>query len=367
MTREELYNLIKSKTDDMRKSHTLTTHFRHFFADNNNIDTFAQWVKKIVVCPSKPDAPRSFHDPNFSIQLVNDETKAFFYTLDQMTGGKHKLLEKTTEQEKYVKYAAQRGHCGTNIVRDANGQERVVKEIYIDNQPLINNRTNKMHELWHAIDEKNYTLQTKPYSNQFFGEIGTIAIDFMGREFIKSLHPDDKQLCDHLSYLQNEAIFSMDVDKARDGYVDYLLGKILVGSPAEQEQYLNDLVDGIGKYWGLGLMEEKVKTIDSFVQDPHKNHYDPMYECRYLPASAIMFELRKSKLSASEKIDRIATLNEHLLSIDQLAQNGETNDWDIVTTHLGVPQMEQVMDNFADLITKNNSPMQNSQNTAMTL
>jgi len=356
MTREELYNLIKTKTDDMRKSQLLRDHFRHFFKDNKDVDTFATWIKKVVECPTKPGIVKRFKDPNFTTQLVEDETAAFYYTLDQMTNGKYKLLQKVTEQEKYITHIPSgRGSCGTNPEIDANGQEKVVKHIIVSDEAFVNSRTIKMHELWHAIDEKNYTLSTTHYSNQFFGEIGTMAIDYMGSEFIKSLHPEDKQLCDQLSYLQNEAKYNDTVDKARDGYLDYLLGKILIGTPEEQEKCLNEVVDGIGKYWGLQTLEHKVQQIDAFVRDPQKNHYDPMYECRYVPATAIVFELRKSKLSAGEKIAKLAQLNEHLLSIDSLAKDGETNEWNIITTHLEIPSMEQVMDNLTTIITKANS------------
>ena len=368
MTRDEVFNIIKTKADDMRHSKILTDHFRHFFADNKDVDTFAQWMKKIAMCPTKPGVSLSFEDPNYSRAVVDDETKSFYYTLDQMTGGKHQLLRKIEEQEKYTTYSTtQRSSCSITGKRGFLGKEQLVKKIIIDEQPKVNNRTAKMHEFWHAIHEKNYTLQRTNYSNQFFGEIGTMAIDFMGAEFIKSLHPEDKQLCDQLSYLQNEAKFNDNVFKAREGYVDYILGKILVGTPQEQEFYLNELVDGWEKYWGPRTLDGKLHQIDAFVRDPNNNHYDPMYECRYVPASAIVFELRKSNASMAEKVDKIATLNENLLSINNLAKDGETNGWNIITSHLGIPNIEQTMDNLANTIIKENLPIthqQHSQNSS---
>ena len=65
-------------------------------------------------------------------------------------------------------------------------------------EPLVNSRTVAMHEEWHAIDEKNLGGSLDKEQDQFLGEIGTMFIDKIARDFIVKTHSDDAQLVEKI-------------------------------------------------------------------------------------------------------------------------------------------------------------------------
>lgn len=383
MDKQSLLNLIKTNLSEIQKHGWFVDKIRGFLTNSDEeVDRLAKLTKKIAECPtSAVRTPGAYLDSNFSMDLVKDDMYAFYYELDYITNGKYKFLEKVQAQEPFVKVETKgRPSVGTHIEIDPNGHEHLVKHIHLSSEPLVNNRTSAMHELWHAINEKNYNLLQNREKNQFLGEIGTIFIDHIGREYLKNTYLDDHDFCDKLDKLTTSATYNADIDKARDGYLDYLVCLAVAGTPQQQNSAIMEVADNLGKLWGLTQLDEKLKTINKYIDNPRDNHYDPMYECRYLPAQAINKFLQKKRfldprnLEEKEKADKIlaeqvslmADLNNHLITLEQLNQNKNIiSTFDIATNYLNVPPIEDLMSQYARTITQaNTSTQQQNQNAS---
>jgi len=377
MDKQTLLNDINNNISLIKKCNWFVNKLKDFLNNTDEeVHRLARLSKKIAECPmSKENVSYSFNDPNFSMDLVKDETLAFYYELDRITNGKYNFLEKVMAQEEFVEITKDgRSSVGTNIEVDSMGQKRLVKEIKLSKEPLINNRTTPMHEMWHAINEKNYNLLLSREKNQFLGEIGTVFIDHISRDFVKSLHSSDKDFCDKIDYLSTKACYNADIEKARDGYLDYLVCLAIAGSPQEQNFAITEVVDNFDKLWDYKTLEDKLRQINNHIHDPKNSHYDPMYECRYLPAQAVSKflltkritnpttpeEQKKSEEILAEQVSLMADLNNHIISLDKLNNKSLKSTFDIATNYLNVPQIEDLMSQYARTIAQANTP-QNSQ------
>ena len=375
MDNAELINLLKSHVKRFQSVGWFRSKLNDFLNNpNEEVHRLAKLTKMIASCPeSKEYNTRSFKDPGFTVDKVKDDTRSFYYDLDRITGGKHEFMKKLMMQEKYIEFIPE-GRSSTSLSIDRDSQGNVVsvkKSIKLATEPLVNNRTVAIHEIWHGMSEKDFNLSSKKDKNQFLGEIGSMFVDFASREFLQSRYSSDKDFCEKLAYLNGQRNFDDSIEKARDGYLDYLICLAVAGTPEQQDFAIKEVVDNVGKLWSIRTLNEKMQHLDACINDPQHNKYDPMYECRYLPGSAINYALWNQRLhnpttpdeqklyeeQLAHQASLMAELNDHLITLDALNHdNKTTSTFDIVTNHFGLPSIEKLMADYAMAITKNNAP-----------
>lgn len=290
-------------------------------------------------------------DPKLTRETIFNETIGFYTELDRLTDGKHNFVNKVKEQIKYVKFAKNR----SSVSLQAN-DKFVAKLIQLSDEPIVNNRTTAAHEAWHAIDQRNYTPspQNIGKGNEFLGEIGSIFIEKQASQYVKSINSHDKELCKKLDYINNISHKINDVDKARDAYLDYLILTSISGNSETDKNWAqNEIINNYKVLWGPNTLDRKLNQITNFINTPN-SHIDLMYEGRYVVSNIINEGIDNSKLTLSEKIDRMVDLNNNLITINNVDKDNLQNDFDIVTNHFGISCIETLTQQYADAI--NNTP-----------
>lgn len=319
----------------------------HFLRNQRDIARYVDFAKKIANNQhSKQFFPRSYEDTSISEQSMRDDLMAFYYELDILTGGKHKFVEKISQQltkTTFIHNSNMRSGVGATYDEKGNLIESHINVVV---KPLVNSRTVAMHEEWHAIDEKNLGGSLDKEQDQFLGEIGTMFIDKIARDFIVKTHSDDAQLVEKIKLLDRAKNDTM-IDKARESYLDYLLVMSIVGAPAQKNNADKEIIDNFGKLWGIEEVKRKIEHLYAVAQGNPNVHFDPMYELRYVVGEAVSQAVYSdTKEPMAEKVDKMATFNENILHTEKL-NNNTLVPLDRVTNYLGLPNIEVLIEHMA--------------------
>ena len=284
--------------------------------------------------------PRDPYDDTAK-NIIIDDLRNFYYELDIITSGKHNFSSKIEELlQKTTFVQGKRSSVGATY--DNNGNI-VESHINIDTEAIINNRTVAPHEMWHAMDEQNYALNTKHKPDQFIGEIGSIFIDKLSVDHIKKTHSSDKALVKGINYL-NDPDNKIDymIEKARQSYAEYLISIILAGSTInDKELAIEELLNNVGILWSARGFEWQINELYDIAKNPDK-HFDPMYELRYVIGEAVSDAVYNMDIPLEEKIDKMVSFNENIVSVEKLGDKNQV-PLDIVTNFLGVDYIENLI------------------------
>ncbi len=351
-----IFSYIKKSVDKITK---IVTHpkiiddVKSFHYYQQDIPRYVKMAKRLGNIPIDSRKFRESQDPDLignprdiddttAEGVMKDDARAFYYELDVMTGGKYKFLEKINkalENTNFI-YGLERS-CACSYMDN----DKMVFEIDVDTRPIAMNRTVLMHELWHGIDEKNFNQSEDVPKEQFVGEIGSMFIDKLSLDYLEKNHSDDKYVINALKD-SNSNDDNLLINKARDSYLDSLICRIVDGSPDSGKRALIELVDNIGYTWSLGTLTNKCNELLKVINTP-ESHYGPFYEFRYIIGEVVADKVYNSNLSMSEKVSKIADINNHILSIDKLNTSGAKNYMDIVTNYLGIPKIEECVEEMA--------------------
>ena len=318
-----------------------------FLRNQRDIPRYVEIAKKIACCPrSGRHFPRSFEDRTINEQSVRDDLMSFYYELDVITGGRHKFVEKVSKQLENTNFIVGNGRSSVGATYDDKGNI-VESHINIYLEPLVNSRTVAMHEEWHAIDEKNFNnLNGKDEQDQFLGEIGTLFIDKLSRDYILKTYADNDELVDKIRRLDLARNDTM-IDKARESYLDYLFVQSIVGNREEQMVANQEIVANFGKLWGVGEIKHKIEHLYQVAMGDPDKHFDPLYELRYVVGEAVSKAVYSSQdMTLAEKVDKMATFNENIFHTERLDSSSQT-PLDRVTAFLQVDNIESLVDNMS--------------------
>jgi hypothetical protein len=235
---------------------------------------------------------------------------------------------------------------------EENGQ--LVWHINVDCAPYINNRTVTMHELWHAMDEKNQNYNTSAKEQeQFAGEIGSMFIDLLSQDYIMANYSDNKQLVDGIKYLKSVK-WNNDIIKAREAYLDVLTCQAFyansedVRNAAQQEIFSN-----FGKMFGPGIIMSQIDKLYNVATQPNA-HFDPMYELRYIVGEVVSTAVyNQQHIPLPERVDKMATLNDNIKTLNGIQEDPHQSPIDAVTDYLGVDNIETLVDDYAQQMVQN--------------
>lgn len=348
-------NYLNNLLDKMRvigKSGKIKDECMHFLRNQRDLDRYAGIAKKIAKLEPENGWVRSIEDASLKnatdeeIKTVyEDDLRTFAYQLDVLTNGKHSFYEKADKKLKETNF--QNGGLRSSVgCYEENGQ--LIWYINVDCSPLINNRTAGMHEiLAHSIDEKNLNhIRDIGDIDQFNGEIVSLFIDKISADFLASNYPNNTQLIEGLKTLRSVK-WNNDIMKAKESYLDLCICKMMYAdSEEDQEMALQEILNGFGSVWGPRMVDDIINKIYDAAVNP-RSHFDPMYEFRYIVGEVISESVYKQNIPLGEKIDKMATLNDNIKSLSGIRTDSEQSPIDAVTQFLGVDNLEQLIDNYA--------------------
>ena len=353
-----LVDLYGARINNILKSGKLKDLCSYFLKNTSELDRLVSIIKTIAVCPTQRTPWKgAIPDDSITIQSLADDTLAFYTHLDGLTNNKYNFTQKVLAQKPYIKIMSDSRSYVSGSSTTKDGVTTYTKEIGISNEKLINNRKTAIHEMWHSIDEKNLNPTPQKYKNQFLNEIGTLFTEYMSHDFLIELHKDDPDFKSKLDYIHTTSRINSDVEKAREAYLDYLICLLFAGDLKQKQFGEKEIVDNFGILWGNIVLDRKLSQLEHIATS--NKPFEPMYEGRYIVASAINYTFSKSQLTDKEKVELMADLNNHLISLDQINPNGLASDFDIVTTHLGLDNIEQLSHQYANYITNINNKLNN--------
>ena len=113
----------------------------------------------------------------------------------------------------------------------------------------------------------------------------------------------------------------------------------------------NEVFDQI---WLIARREDKLNEVAT---NPHA-HFDPMYELRYVVGRAVSDAVYNQDVPLSEKVDKMSELNDNVKSLNGIQISQQQSPIDAITTHLGVENIETLVDNYAQKMTQNRENQQ---------
>lgn len=288
------------------------------------------------------------------ISVLEDDARSFYYQLDVLTEGKHNFYEKANMKLAGARFKRGLTRSGVGCYEE-NG--RMVWYTNIDCAPIINNRTVTMHELWHAMDEKNLNHLFLDEKDQFAGEIGSLFIDRLSYDFMMANHANDIQLIEGLKYLKSIE-WNNDIVKGKEAYLDVLICQAFYGnSEATRVNAQQEILSGFGNMFGPNLLGRQIDKLYEVATNPHA-HFDPMYELRYVVGRAVSDAVYNQDVPLSEKVDKMSELNDNVKSLNGIQVSQQQSPIDAITTHLGVDNIETLVDNYAQKMTQNRENQQ---------
>lgn len=343
---------LVDKINKIVSSNKIISQVGEFHRNQQNIQRYVNIAKRLanipldkrIILSQDPNLignPRDIDDTTAE-EVMKDDARAFYYELDVMTGGKYKFLDKINKTLKTINFLNGVGRSNTCSYMD-NG--KLVFEINVDTSPWVTNRTVLMHELWHGIDEKNFNQREQCPKEQFIGEIGSMFVDRLSLDYMEKNHSDDQYVIGAMEDVKNADV-DLIINNARDSYLDSLICRVVGGSEDSGKRALREIVDNIGNTWGMRSLNDKCNELLEIVNDPRLN-YGPLYELRYVVGQAVVDKVYDLDIPMSEKVSKMADINNHILSIDKLNTSGAGNCMDIVTDYLGIPRIEACAEEMA--------------------